>query len=78
MEQCLQKDFVTADVWQRTSASSPPTNAVNYQRQLRLSLSELTALLYRVSDETCQRHNLTELCDVLTAMRQHVIGSDII
>jgi len=24
-----------------------------------------------VSDETCVRHNLTELCDVVTAMWQH-------
>ena len=37
----------------------------------RLSLSGLTALSYRVTDESCLRRNLTELRAVGSAMRQH-------
>jgi len=58
-------------VRERTSVSSPPTSVISYQRQLRLSLSEPTALSYRVTYESWLRQNLTELRAVVSAMRQH-------
>jgi len=58
-------------VRERTSVSSPPTSVISYQRQLRLSLSEPTALSCRVTYESWLRQNLTELRAVVSAMRQH-------
>ena len=62
--QLMSEDFVR----ERTSVSSPPTSVISYQRKLHLSLSELTVLSYRVTDESCLRQNLTELRAVVSAM----------
>ena len=55
-----------------TTVTTSSTDALNLQRHIRLSLSELSSLTYRVSDDVCLKQAVKTLLPILNEMRKHV------